>query len=120
MKTPFSDNVYPTQVCGHSSEVKNLREIEQCANSTDGSNFLKENGRITEQLNPKLTSVPTIVFKDHYESDLQKMALANFHATLCKQIQPTPPECENVPGSATEKVLASVCILAALLASTLF
>lgn len=60
----FADAVYPVQRCGQKHEVRQWQNIEQCANSTEGSNLLQKNGVLTEALKPKLTSVPTVVFRN--------------------------------------------------------
>lgn len=119
MSRSFPDQTFQTQSCGDENEVKNWKNIQECANSTDGSNLLKENGHITEALNPKLTSVPTILFRNHYDYDAQKLAVENFPQALCKELKPQPAECQR-SGAAAKTVLVSLTLVAAFLASQMF
>lgn len=59
----FPDSIYPGQKCARSIQLNNWDNIEQCANSTEGSKLLQANGELTAALNPPLTSVPTITFR---------------------------------------------------------
>lgn len=56
--------VYPGARCASAVQLANWQIIEQCANTTEGSKYLQDYGVITQQLQPPLTSVPTIVFKN--------------------------------------------------------
>lgn len=59
----FPDQIFPGKRCAQQFRLENWEVIEQCANSTDGSKLLQNNGELTFSLNPKLTSVPTITFR---------------------------------------------------------
>lgn len=120
MSRSFPDQTFQTESCGLENEIKNWKAIQECANSTDGSTLLKENGMKTEQLNPSLTSVPTILFREHYDDDAQKLALVSFPRALCREIQPTPHECTNQPGAASQNVLATMALIGAFIATTFF
>lgn len=120
MQRSFPDQTFQTESCGLENEIKNWKSIQECANNTDGSTLLKENGMKTGQLNPALKSVPTILFREHYDDDAQKLALVSFPRALCREIQPTPPECANQPGAASQHVLATMALVGAFLATTFF
>jgi len=99
------DSVYPGARCASAVQLANWPIIEQCANSTDGSKYLQNQGMITQQLQPALTSVPTVVFKQQYSSELQDLAMRNFQSAVCRALpQPKPSECSQIPGSATNNV----------------
>lgn len=59
----FADSVYPGQKCSRDLQLRNWQRIEQCGNTTEGSNLLQRNGELTLALKPALTSVPTITFR---------------------------------------------------------
>lgn len=59
----FADSLYPGKKCSNEINLKNWDIIEQCANNTDGSKLLQKFGELTKTLNPPLTSVPTITFR---------------------------------------------------------
>lgn len=56
------DAPFPGEKCATQLHLENWYVIRECANSTEGSKLLQDNGVLTQQLNPPLTSVPTIVF----------------------------------------------------------
>lgn len=56
------DAPFPGEKCARELQLPNWHVIRECANSTDGSKLLQDNGVLTHQLNPPLTNVPTIVF----------------------------------------------------------
>lgn len=59
----FPDSLYPGKRCARDINLNSWDNIEQCANSTEGSKLLQGNGELTAALNPPLTSVPTITFR---------------------------------------------------------
>lgn len=118
MMRSFPDQTFQTERCGLENEVKNWKNIQECANSTDGSSLLKANGQLTEALNPSLTSVPTILFRNHYDNDAQKAALVSFQEALCQQINPKPAECHG-NGAATTLV-ATLTLVGAFFVSQMF
>lgn len=119
MQRSFPDQTFQTQSCGDENEIKNWKNIQECANSTEGSSLLKENGMLTQSLNPSLTSVPTILFRNHYDHDAQALALVSFRDALCKEIDPRPAEC-NRSGATQVTVLATLTLVAAFVAGQLF
>ncbi|XP_055905796.1 GILT-like protein 1 [Eupeodes corollae] len=90
----FPDNVYPGAKCARENHINTWANIETCANSTEGSKLLQEHGKTTNQFQKPLTSVPTVVFKNVYEDDVQQRALKDFRTTLCSYImEPKPKVC---------------------------
>ncbi|XP_059621073.1 GILT-like protein 1 [Phlebotomus argentipes] len=121
MGNNFPDSIYPGEKCARQVGVPNWDNIERCANSTEGSKSLQRFGELTGMLQPQLTSVPTVTFRQKYDHDTQMMALSNFGLALCKKISsPTPIECSNIPGAAAEKSSAVLITVAALLFARLF
>lgn len=118
MMNSFPDQQFAVQKCGDDNEVKNWKNIQECANSTDGSNLLKDNGRRTDELNPTLSNVPTILFRNHFDFDAQKLATVSFRDALCKEINPKPIECSQSGASTT--VLATMALVGAFIANQLF
>lgn len=56
------DAPFPGEKCARELQLKNWEGIRDCANSTDGSKLLQDNGARTNELKPPLTNVPTITF----------------------------------------------------------
>lgn len=119
MKNSFPDQTFQIQSCGDENEVKNWKNIQECANSTDGSSLLKDNGMLTQALNPTLTSVPTILFRNHFDHDAQKLATVQFQDALCREINPKPAECTR-NGASTTTVLVTLTVAFAFVVSQLF
>lgn len=120
MSKSFPDQTFQTEMCGINSEVKNWKAIQECSNSTEGSNLLKENGHLTQALNPELTSVPTILFRNHWDRDIQKRAVVDFQGALCNEINPKPQECSGRNGASNSAVMSVVALVAAFFASLMF
>lgn len=59
----FADNVYPGPKCARDNQISTYENIQQCANSTEGSQLLMRYGQQTNQFQNPLKSVPTVVFK---------------------------------------------------------
>lgn len=79
----FPDNIYPGERCAHENHINNWEVIAQCANSTEGSNLLKQNGELTKAFQPELQSVPTVTFNHQFDKEVQAMALTNFRSVIC-------------------------------------
>ncbi|XP_046400077.1 GILT-like protein 1 [Ischnura elegans] len=74
--------------------------IDTCVNGAEGNITLAKMGDKTDALNPRLTSVPTVVFDMMYKVDEQKMATSNFMSALCSHIMGTKPtECAGQSGA---------------------
>uniref|UniRef100_A0A1B0CG20 Putative gamma-interferon inducible lysosomal thiol reductase-like protein n=1 Tax=Lutzomyia longipalpis TaxID=7200 RepID=A0A1B0CG20_LUTLO len=117
----FPDSIYPGEKCARQTGVPNWENIERCANTTEGSKVLQRFGDLTNMLQPGLSSVPTVTFRQKYDIDAQRLAIANFGAALCKKIStPTPIECSNIPGAAAEKSSAVLVTIGALILSRFF
>ncbi|KAK9886432.1 hypothetical protein WA026_016712, partial [Henosepilachna vigintioctopunctata] len=109
-----NDTEYPIEACEKNSEVKSadLEEIKKCQGSDEADNLLAALGDETNKLNPKLKSVPTIVFNMQQKEEDSKLANENFVKALCQYIQGTKPA-ECVANSAIfNKVNAVVLLLA--------
>jgi len=90
----FPDNVYPGARCARDNHISTWENIQQCANSTEGSQLLKKHGEITNQFQNPLLSVPTVVFKQQYDANVNERAMINFLGTICKYVQqPLPKIC---------------------------
>lgn len=76
----FPDNIYPGERCAHENHINNWEVIAQCANSTEGSNLLKQNGELTKAFQPELQSVPTVTF--NHVSIYVKTVLLYFSAFI--------------------------------------
>lgn len=122
MSNSFPDQTFQTESCGLKNEVKNWKNIQECSNSTEGSTLLKENGQLTQSLNPELSTVPTILFRNHFDREAHQLALIDFPGALCKELMPRPQECNARNGAVTASgtVLASVTLVAAFFVSSLF
>ncbi|XP_064552972.1 GILT-like protein 1 [Drosophila montana] len=96
----FPDNVYPGQRCAGESHVNNWENIKTCANTTDGSVLLRKAGETTQRLKEPLTSVPTILFNEQYDKQVNERAQVNFIGTLCKYVSaPQPRICAQHNGA---------------------
>ncbi|XP_055587220.1 GILT-like protein 1 [Uranotaenia lowii] len=108
-RAQFKDGVFPGKACADAFEIHNYETIETCANSTEGSSLLRNYGDETEKLlKGGLKNVPTIAFKQTFDSDNQNLAIQNFRAALCKNLNPSPVECRNIPGSAPVPMVSSI------------
>lgn len=77
------DPVFPIERCASEVDYKNWENLRDCANSTTGSKLLQRLGDETRQFQDPLSSVPTVVFKNQFDSELQKRSVDNFRDTLC-------------------------------------
>ncbi|CAH1107536.1 unnamed protein product [Psylliodes chrysocephalus] len=110
-----AEDVFPTRDCALVNPVSNLLDIENCSNHTDAFNYMAVFGRLTDQVQKPLKSVPTIVFNDQYKQEDNDLAQSNFIKALCQYIQgEKPAECST--GAASRFTIS----LAVLLASMLF
>lgn len=50
--------------CAEENHIGELEAIITCANGTEGDTLLVEMGNLTQMLQPKLSSVPTVVFNN--------------------------------------------------------
>lgn len=118
----FKSGEFPGKTCADRYDSINWETIEQCANSTQGSTLLKNYGEETYKLQKPLASVPTVAFRQSFDSDVQKLAVDNFRAALCKNLNPAPVECRMGPGGGASSTIASVGLLtvAALALARLF
>ncbi|XP_055373066.1 GILT-like protein 1 [Condylostylus longicornis] len=110
----FPDNKYPGEKCARENHINNWENIQQCANSTEGSQLLKKNGERTMEFQNPLKSVPTIVFSEQYDDDRQRKALTNFRGFLCQYIaqsQPSPRVCQGINSSGKNYIAPILIVL---------
>jgi len=101
----FPDNVYPGAKCARENNISIWENIQQCANSTEGSQLLKRHGETTNRFQDPLVSVPTVVFKQKYDSSENERAMSDFKSTLCSYIpEPKPRVCNESNGAVTVTV----------------
>lgn len=92
----FPDNVYPGARCAIENHISIWENIQQCANSTEGSQSLKKHGETTMAFQNPLISVPTVVFKYSYDMKLNERAQNDFVGVLCQYVgQPMPRICNS-------------------------
>ncbi|EDW84065.2 uncharacterized protein Dwil_GK13347 [Drosophila willistoni] len=108
----FPDNVYPGQRCATENHVNNWENIKTCANSTEGSILLRKAGETTMKLKEPLTSVPTVLFNEQFDKDVNERAQKNFIGTLCRYVSaPQPRICSQhnaaAPGLASVSAILS-------------
>lgn len=89
---------FPGESCARDTDIRNWENIAACANDTEGSDLLRKAGDETNKLQKPLTSVPTVAFRQTYDRDTQNQAVDNFRAALCKNLNPAPVACRNIPG----------------------
>lgn len=77
------DPAFPIERCAEEIDYKNWEILRDCANSTDGSKLLQRFGEETLAFQNPLKSVPTVVFKNQFDDNLQKRSLDNFRNVLC-------------------------------------
>ncbi|KAH8247685.1 hypothetical protein KR038_008212 [Drosophila bunnanda] len=112
----FPDNVYPGQRCAQENHINNWENIKTCANSTEGSILLRKAGETTQRLKEPLTSVPTILFNEQFEKNVNDRAQVNFVGTLCKYVSaPQPRICTAHNGAAARSMTTVSAILGSLL-----
>ncbi|XP_052869396.1 GILT-like protein 1 [Anopheles cruzii] len=100
-RAQLKDGEFPTKICADVVKIEQWQTIEECAKSTEGSQLLKQHGETTNKLQNPLTSVPTVAFKQTYDGELQKLSMSSFRHALCKNLNPQPVQCFDLPGSAS-------------------
>jgi len=94
--------------------VTTVHDIVACANGTEGSGYLAGYGAKTENLEPKLTSVPTIVVNGTFTDSNQKQALTNLQGLLCSFLTgDKPTDCPKGAASSLTVTAFSLLLLAA-------
>ncbi|CAD6993531.1 GILT-like protein 1 [Ceratitis capitata] len=111
----FDDNVYPGVRCARESSISNWENIQQCANSTEGSHLLKKQGEITQKFQNPISKVPTVVFNNHYDAEEDNIAIANFVEISCKYISKPQPEACDAFNSAVATTITPISALLAYL-----
>ncbi|KAJ8916675.1 hypothetical protein NQ315_000320 [Exocentrus adspersus] len=108
---------FPTMECAQLNNVNNLNLIENCANHTDGSNYLSILGKLTDTLQNPLKGVPTIVFNNQLKEEDNTLAQTNFVKALCQYIDGVKPE-ECTKNASTGLAVTSTALLVVALALT--
>uniref|UniRef100_A0A1I8QEU3 Uncharacterized protein n=1 Tax=Stomoxys calcitrans TaxID=35570 RepID=A0A1I8QEU3_STOCA len=90
----FPDNVYPGAKCARDNQINTWENIQTCANSTEGSHLLQKHGETTMKFMNPLKNVPTIVFKNQFDSKVNDKAQNDLVGVLCSYVsQPMPKIC---------------------------
>uniref|UniRef100_A0A182SZ30 Gamma-interferon inducible lysosomal thiol reductase n=1 Tax=Anopheles maculatus TaxID=74869 RepID=A0A182SZ30_9DIPT len=100
-RAQLKDGAFPTKRCADEVKIDQWQAIMDCANSTEGSQLLKQHGDVTNKLQSPLKSVPTVAFKQTYDDELQKLSVRSFRHALCKNLSPQPVECLDLPAGAS-------------------
>lgn len=67
-----------------------------CGRSTEGDDLLAGHGNKTYDLEPNIYFVPTIVYDDNFDDNMQEMSLLDFTAVVCSKIRGDKPRiCDN-------------------------
>lgn len=98
---------FPGESCARDTDIRNWDNIAACANDTEASDLLRKAGDETNKLQKPLASVPTVAFRATYDRDTQNQAVDNFRAALCKNLNPAPVACRNIPGGSAPAVAVS-------------
>lgn len=98
---------FPGESCARDTDIRNWENIAACANDTEGSDLLRKAGDETNKLQKPLASVPTVAFRQTFDHDTQNQAVDNFRAALCKNLNPAPVACRNIPGGSAPGLAAS-------------
>ncbi|KAK4883208.1 hypothetical protein RN001_006527 [Aquatica leii] len=69
-------------------------DIMKCSQSRRGDQLLAKYGDQTHKVQPMITFVPTIIFNDSFDSDIQESSLKNFLETACDVLQNKPDGCQ--------------------------
>ncbi|XP_063908749.1 GILT-like protein 1 [Zophobas morio] len=69
----------------------NWEKISKCARSHQGDDLLAHNGNKTNNLEPNISFVPTIVYNDEFDDYLQERSLVDFAAVVCSKIKGEKP-----------------------------
>lgn len=85
----------------------NFNDINNCF-TTNGDDVLAELGDQTHSVEPTITFVPTVVFNDVYNQDLQDQSLTDFKAALCSVVdRPIPAACGTLNKTKKKHLLLS-------------
>ncbi|XP_071449858.1 GILT-like protein 1 [Hetaerina americana] len=71
----------------------NYQDVEQCYQSSQGTNLQLAAEQETNKIRRPLRFVPTVVYNDHLDQRKQDDSLDDFKGALCKHIAQPPPEC---------------------------
>lgn len=115
MELSKKDAPFPIERCAKEVDYKNWQNILDCANSTIGSKLLQKFGDETLDFQNPLKSVPTIVFKDQYTSEVQKRSIDDFMSAACQMLHKEgihAKECHNhgAAGKITGYVLLTTAV----------
>ncbi|EEZ97810.1 Gamma-interferon-inducible lysosomal thiol reductase-like Protein [Tribolium castaneum] len=74
----------------------NWGKITKCATTNQGDDLLAKHGSRTYDLEPNISFVPTVVYDDQFDDNLQEMSLVDFAAVVCSKIRSDKPRiCDN-------------------------
>lgn len=75
--------------------VSNFTPISDCFNN-EGDDILAQLGDKTHAVQPTITFVPTIIYNDVFDQDLQDASLIDFAGVVCEQLNSTLSVCAQV------------------------
>lgn len=103
-----------TKECATNAQVPILAQVLNCVNHITGKEYLANIGKITNDFQKPLKSVPTIVFNRNYKREDSDNAQSNFIKTLCQYIEgERPTECTtNGVGRSVALSMGSILFLA--------
>ncbi|KAF2896204.1 hypothetical protein ILUMI_09963 [Ignelater luminosus] len=92
MSEPYPANEDAINKCAPELDVPS-QQILECSESVKGDELLVNHGERTHAVEPKITFIPTIVFNDKYDAQLQSGALSDFLWTACSLFTDKPSGC---------------------------
>jgi interferon gamma-inducible protein 30 len=83
--------------CAKTVAAVDETEIRRCAEGSEGSELLAQNGQKTHALTPKLYFVPWITYDGKFDDDKLQSSQTSFKSVVCNELKDngvSPPECE--------------------------
>ncbi|KAL7025789.1 hypothetical protein ACKWTF_013632 [Chironomus riparius] len=99
-KPDYNSYLEFTKKCANKLKLRNFDIIENCANSTEGSELLKRMGIKTHNYDQPLQNVPTITRNMLDDQEFSDRAYLNFTETVCLHLtEPIPKVCKSSDAS---------------------
>ncbi|KAJ8956510.1 hypothetical protein NQ318_019228 [Aromia moschata] len=94
MKSDDPSSDYYLETCANSTGIS-WASLVKCHTSGQGVELLFENANRTENLQPSLEFVPTVVFDDSFDQTLDDEAIEDLEAVVCKLLRYKPDACKS-------------------------